>query len=282
MEVKNNCYVKLWDYANKEILTYRIIEQSMKTHYIGGDVHVGHYYMKSEQVLSLGGDGFDTISLNSRLGKAIEGRNLGDTVSYTRDDGIKEKFRIIGISCDGTDWEEVQIQTTDEPDEVLDSDNDDKENRAYESKRLRLVNYSDEAWKVHCSQVNRLGKELRSLRMRISKKESVPPYSVFQDKSLIDLCENLPVTRSQLLTVHGFREARINRYGDQIIEVIKKYIDSIDLSKVDEPKEEEQAVLKNENRPYMIKKCVSCEYMTADPRFKFCPICGKPLDEKED
>ncbi len=107
MEVKENCYVRLWDYENKEALECKIVEQTMKTHYIGGTVGTHGYRMQSEQVLSSGGDGKQTISLRSKLGLAIDRKKVGDVVEYTSERGFKERFKIVGISLDGSDWTNI-------------------------------------------------------------------------------------------------------------------------------------------------------------------------------
>ena len=141
MEIKENLYVRLWDYTNKESLEYKIVAQSMKTHYIGGDVYAGHYFMKSEQELASGGNGFETISLKSKLGEALNGKSVGQNVSYERDDGVSERFKIIGVSKDGIKWEESPIESKGLSDKsVVESNKESKSNSAINSKRLAVIN----------------------------------------------------------------------------------------------------------------------------------------------
>src|SRR5690606_38371796 len=45
--------------------------------------------------------------------------------------------------------------------------------------------------------------QLKALRMVFANEENVPPYVIFTQKSLYDLCEMLPVNTKQLLTVSG-------------------------------------------------------------------------------
>ena len=42
MEVRENLFVRLWDYSSKEELEYRVVSQTMKTHYIESNLHEGH------------------------------------------------------------------------------------------------------------------------------------------------------------------------------------------------------------------------------------------------
>ena len=98
MEIKDNRYVRIWDFTNEEMLEFKLVVQTKKTHYIGGGVGAGGYFMKSEQVFATGGDGKDTISTDSKLGAAINGKKLGDIVEYKIDNGSTERFKIIGIS----------------------------------------------------------------------------------------------------------------------------------------------------------------------------------------
>ena len=66
-----------------------------------------------------------------------------------------------------------------------------------------------------------LVERLRELRRRISKKERLPAYRVLHDKTLEDLARRRPTTRAALLEVHGIGEAKLARYGDQLLSVLR-------------------------------------------------------------
>ncbi len=68
-----------------------------------------------------------------------------------------------------------------------------------------------------------LFENLRELRLVLSNADDVPPYTIFTQKSLLELCEYLPETKSQLLQINGFGKKRVEKYGSEILEIIKNY-----------------------------------------------------------
>lgn len=68
-----------------------------------------------------------------------------------------------------------------------------------------------------------LFEELRRLRMEIAREENMPPYIVFSDKTLIDMCEKRPVDKASMLEVSGVGESKFAKYGVRFLEEIKKY-----------------------------------------------------------
>lgn len=66
----------------------------------------------------------------------------------------------------------------------------------------------------------KLFEQLRELRLSIAKKERVPPYIVFSDKTLTDMCLKHPRTKEELRSVHGVGEVKVERYGEQFLELL--------------------------------------------------------------
>lgn len=64
---------------------------------------------------------------------------------------------------------------------------------------------------------------LRQIRTTIAKEEKVPPYLVFADKSLVDMCSVLPESKEEMLTVSGVGEVKYERYGERFLIAIKEY-----------------------------------------------------------
>ncbi len=64
---------------------------------------------------------------------------------------------------------------------------------------------------------------LRQLRTTIAKEEKVPPYVVFADKSLVDMCSIMPMSRDDMLSVSGVGEVKYEKYGKRFLEVVKEY-----------------------------------------------------------
>ena len=66
--------------------------------------------------------------------------------------------------------------------------------------------------------------KLKELRLEIARAEKIPPYIVFNDKTLIDMCAKIPTTKSDMLNVSGVGENKYGKYGERFIAVIKEYV----------------------------------------------------------
>lgn len=73
---------------------------------------------------------------------------------------------------------------------------------------------------------------LRTLRKEISEEENVPPYIIFHDSTLSEMCKYLPSSRDAMLSVPGVGEAKYNKYGERFINVIKDYVNEKGISNV--------------------------------------------------
>ncbi len=70
----------------------------------------------------------------------------------------------------------------------------------------------------------RLFEELRSLRTAIAKEEGLPPYIIFSDKTLIDMCAKMPENRQEMLGVSGVGENKFRKYGQRFMDVVTEFI----------------------------------------------------------
>jgi len=68
-----------------------------------------------------------------------------------------------------------------------------------------------------------LFKELKKLRYSISREENVPAYIIFNDKSLKSMAIDLPVTENQFLAISGVGMNKMQEYGEEFMEVIRKF-----------------------------------------------------------
>ncbi|NLP34455.1 MAG: DNA helicase RecQ [Clostridiales bacterium] len=64
---------------------------------------------------------------------------------------------------------------------------------------------------------------LRSLRLEIAREEKVPPYIVFSDKTLTGMCQIMPSSEEEMLTVSGVGNYKFAKYGERFLEAIKRY-----------------------------------------------------------
>jgi ATP-dependent DNA helicase RecQ len=68
---------------------------------------------------------------------------------------------------------------------------------------------------------DRLFEDLRTLRKDLADGQGVPAYIVFNDNTLRAMAERLPMTATELLDVPGVGPAKLERYGDAFLEVIR-------------------------------------------------------------
>lgn len=64
---------------------------------------------------------------------------------------------------------------------------------------------------------------LRAMRNEIAKREDLAHFQVFTQKSLYAMCKLLPTTKQELKSIHGMGKKRMERYGDEILQLIKEY-----------------------------------------------------------
>lgn len=70
---------------------------------------------------------------------------------------------------------------------------------------------------------NWLYDKLRALRLEIARKQNLPPYIVFTDKTLMDMCVRVPEDKDSMLAVSGVGKARYEQYGEQFLEAIQEF-----------------------------------------------------------
>jgi len=63
-------------------------------------------------------------------------------------------------------------------------------------------------------------KKLQKLRFEISKKEKIPTYMVFSNKTIIDLINKKPKNMNDLENVFGLGKIKIDKFGKNILDVL--------------------------------------------------------------
>lgn len=67
--------------------------------------------------------------------------------------------------------------------------------------------------------------KLRTLRLEIAREESMPPYIIFSDKTLIDMAVKVPTSKSEMLAVSGVGENKYVKYGERFLGFIDETIE---------------------------------------------------------
>jgi ATP-dependent DNA helicase RecQ len=70
---------------------------------------------------------------------------------------------------------------------------------------------------------------LRDLRKKLSKQKDVPPFVIFQDPSLEDMAIQYPITIDELQNISGVGAGKAQRYGEEFIDIIKKYVEEKEI-----------------------------------------------------
>ena len=64
---------------------------------------------------------------------------------------------------------------------------------------------------------------LRTLRKDIASENHIPPYLVFSDATLRDMCEVQPTSLDEMLNVKGVGERKLERFGQQFLDCIRQH-----------------------------------------------------------
>jgi superfamily II DNA helicase RecQ len=60
------------------------------------------------------------------------------------------------------------------------------------------------------------------MRLRRARAEGVPAYVVFHDKTLVAIAAARPQTLNDLAAIPGVGPAKLARYGDEILDVLRR------------------------------------------------------------
>ena len=72
---------------------------------------------------------------------------------------------------------------------------------------------------------------LIDLRKTLSKQLSVPPFVIFQEPSLRDMCLQYPITMDELTNIQGVGTGKAQRYGEPFVDLIAHYVESNDIER---------------------------------------------------
>lgn len=72
---------------------------------------------------------------------------------------------------------------------------------------------------------------LVDLRKSMSKQHNIPPFVIFQEPSLKDMCFQYPITLDELTNIQGVGAGKAQRYGMPFLELIKSYVEENDIDR---------------------------------------------------
>ena len=90
--------------------------------------------------------------------------------------------------------------------------------RSYEAAEVFKANPASSALKNSASA--ELITTLKQWRTQKSSIQGVPAYMVLHDATIIDIAQKMPITSEDLNEVHGMGDAKIKRYGREILGIV--------------------------------------------------------------
>ena len=72
---------------------------------------------------------------------------------------------------------------------------------------------------------------LKDLRKSISVKENLPPFIIFQDPSLEDMCIQYPTTIEEMVNITGVGAGKAQKYGKPFADLIKQYVEENEIDR---------------------------------------------------
>jgi ATP-dependent DNA helicase RecQ len=64
---------------------------------------------------------------------------------------------------------------------------------------------------------------LRALRKRLADAQGMPPYVIFHDATLREIAQRRPVTLGEFAGIRGVGEAKLARYGEEFVAVVRRH-----------------------------------------------------------
>jgi len=74
-------------------------------------------------------------------------------------------------------------------------------------------------------------KILKDLRKKIAKQKSLPPFVIFQDPSLEEMCIHYPITIDELKQIQGVGSGKAVKFGSQFVSLIKNYVEENEIER---------------------------------------------------
>jgi ATP-dependent DNA helicase RecQ len=72
---------------------------------------------------------------------------------------------------------------------------------------------------------------LKDLRKKIAKQKGLPPFVIFQDPSLEEMCTHYPISTDELKQISGVGAGKALKFGAPFIDLIKKYVEDNEIDR---------------------------------------------------
>ncbi|NOW93978.1 ATP-dependent DNA helicase RecQ [Mucilaginibacter sp. SG564] len=72
---------------------------------------------------------------------------------------------------------------------------------------------------------------LKDLRKKLAKQKGLPPFVIFQDPSLEEMCTHYPITTEELKQISGVGAGKALKFGKPFTDLIQKYVEDNDIDR---------------------------------------------------
>lgn len=76
-----------------------------------------------------------------------------------------------------------------------------------------------------------LNKMLLELRLQIARRHGLPPYVIFQERSLEAMATVYPITIEELQTIPGVGVGKAKRYGNEFVQLIRRHVEENEIER---------------------------------------------------
>ena len=93
---------------------------------------------------------------------------------------------------------------------------DEKIQSSYAQKQIRNISSKE-------LEHSGLYDSLAEMRRRIGSATNLPLYTIFSNNAIKNVCVSLPGSKDALLKVKGFGKAKVKKYGDEVLGLVREY-----------------------------------------------------------
>jgi len=72
---------------------------------------------------------------------------------------------------------------------------------------------------------------LKDLRKKLAKQKGLPPFVIFQDPSLEEMCIHYPITNEELKQISGVGAGKAMKFGKPFTDLIQKYVEDNEIDR---------------------------------------------------
>jgi len=72
---------------------------------------------------------------------------------------------------------------------------------------------------------------LKDLRKKLAKQKGLPPFVIFQDPSLEEMCTHYPITTDELKQISGVGAGKALKFGKPFTDLIEKYVEENEIDR---------------------------------------------------